>query len=190
MKNVFSLATLAAVLATLASAAPTQFDKRLSGGPLVATVGAEFFTVVDQANPNTPAVGSQTAVIQRKNGNNEKDTLVSFDLTGVARTAGSTCNLIIRNPTTVTGSGHTQLFTLGGPLSTNTPLTFYQHPFYDQYAGEYNVNLNGDSNAIDVFSIPCRFDAKSQYVFRPQNDNDYITFTQGANTGAFIEVRN
>lgn len=189
MKNVFSLATLVAVLATLASAAPSKIDRRLPGGPVVATVGAEFFTVVDQ-DVNSPSVGTQTGVVQRINGNQEKHTFVSFDLTKVAHTAASTCNLIIRNVDSVSGSGHAQLFTIGGPITATTPLSFYSHPYYDLYAGEYIVNPNGDSNAVDVVSIPCRFDAKSQYVLRPQNDNDYIKFTQGTNSGVFIEVRN
>ena len=63
------------------------------------------------------------------------------------------------------------------------------------YEGTYHVNLNGDSTSVDIFTVPCVFGGNMQFIMKPQNDNDYITWTAGADgvvapVGAFIEVRN
>jgi|SRR5579859_7354812 len=185
MKGLFSTATLLAVLAALTAAAP------ITERAVVASVPAEFFIVTDEAHPQTFSGASQTAVISRTNGSGEKASYVSFDMTSVpGATASSTCTFVIKNPAAASGSQNTQLFTLGGPISSTSKLSFWQHPFHDQYAGVYKAQVGASSTAIDVATVPCNFGRKSQYVMRPQNDNDYITWTQGAGVGAFIEVRN
>jgi hypothetical protein len=186
MKSIFTTAALVAVLSALASATP------LAARGVVSTIAADFFIVIDQANPNTFSSAVAEADIERTNGNNEKDTFVSFTIPTASSipgaTASSTCQLVIRNPDSVSGSGNTQLFTLGAPIFSTSSYSFNSHPYYDQYRGVQHVVLNGDSTPIDVTSFPCNFGGNLQLVLRPQNDNDLITFHQSANSGAFVQV--
>ena len=187
MKTIFSTATLVALLGALASAAPTKLATR----SVLTTFGADFYFVLDGANPNTLSGATSAGEIERINGNNEVDTLVSFTIppyTSIpGASASSTCQLVIRNPSTVTGSGETQIFTLGGAISSANQYSFYQHPFYDQYRGVQQANLGTDSTPIDVQSFPCGFGGNLQLALRPQNDNDLIEFSQTSTTGLFIE---
>jgi len=199
MKAFFSAATLLAVLAALTSAAPT-IKERSAGGPVIYTKGADFIRIASQAQPNVDesvALGTTSeAIIARTDGQNEFDSYVSFQIPDIASipgaTSSSTCDIVIRNPATVTGSGHTQIFDLGGLITQTGTLTFYSHPFINQYRGEYIANLGGDSTPIDVYTVPCNFGGYMQYAMRPQNDNDYIAWTQDNvnGVGAFIEIRN
>jgi Ubiquitin 3 binding protein But2 C-terminal domain len=188
MKTIFSTATLIAVLAALASAAPTKLAART----VLSTIAADFTIVIDQANPNTFYGASSPAIIERTNGNNEKDTLISFTIppfTSIpGASASSTCQLVITDPSTVTGSGETQIFSLGGPITSTSTESFNEHPFFNQYFGTQSVVENGNSIPIDVSSFPCNFGSDLQLALRPQNDNDLIEFTQTANSGAFIVV--
>jgi len=199
MKGIFSAATLVAVFAALTSAAPT-LNERSPNGPVIATIGAEFIRVTSESQPSidlSSVYGTQQGVISRNNGQDEHASYVSFNIPDISLIPGasaqSTCHLVIKNPAYATGSQNTQLFSLGGGLFTATsPLTFWSHPYHNQYLGVYTVNIGGDSTPIDVASIPCQFGTEAQYVLRPQNDNDYINWNQNnaALVGAFIEVRN
>jgi hypothetical protein len=199
MKGIFSVATLVAVLAALTSAAPTMKERSV-GGPVIYTKGADFIRLASEAQPQVDesvALGTTSeAIIARTNGQNEYDSYVSFQIPALASipgaTSSSTCNLVIRNPETVTGSGHTQIFDLGGLITQTGTLTYWQHPYTNQYRGEYIANLGGDSTPIDVYTVPCNFGGYMQYELRPQNDNDYIAWTQDNvnNIGVFVEIRN
>ena len=199
MKGIFSAATFIAIASALVAAAPFKVAERSASGPIIYTKGADFIRVVSEANPNTDEIGTygtQTGLIARTNGQNELASLVSFDIPPVSAIAGasasSTCNFVIKNPASVSGSQTTQLFTLGAEFGEYDTITFNQHPYYNQYEGAYFVNAVGDSSAVDVTTVPCTFGGNMQFVMRPQNDNDYITWTQnnGGNVGAFIEIRN
>lgn len=191
MKSIFSYATLVAVLAAIGSAAP------LSPRSVLFTKGADFIRVTSESQPQTDQIsvyGTETAVISRQNGQNEYASYISFampDAASIGATSSSTCSLVINNPANAEGSQNTQVFTLGGSLFTqNGPLTFWQHPYHDQYRGVYRVAVGASSTPIDVTSFPCNFGQEMQFVFRAQNDNDYITWTQNnpANVGVFIQV--
>jgi hypothetical protein len=190
MKSIFSYATLVAVLAAIGSAAP------LSPRAVLYTKGADFIRVTSESQPQTDQIsvyGTQTAVISRQNGQNEHASYVSFNIPSAASlgaTSSSTCSLVINNPADAEGSKNTQVFTLGGEFTENGPLTFWQHPYHDQYRGVYQTGVGVGSTAIDVTNFPCKFGQNMQFVFRPQNDNDFITWTQNspANVGAFIQV--
>jgi hypothetical protein len=191
MKSIFSYATLVAVLAAIGSAAP------LAPRSVLFTKGADFIRVTSEAEPQTDQIsvfGTETAVISRQNGQNEFASYISFalpDAASIGATSSSTCSIVINNPAQSTGSQNTQVFSLGGGLFTQTgPLTFWQHPYHDQYRGVYQTGVGEASTAIDVTNFPCNFGQEMQFVFRPQNDNDYITWTQNtpANIGAFIQV--
>lgn len=199
MKGIFSAATFIAIASALVSAAPFKVAERSASGPLIYSKGADFLRVVSQANPDTDQIGTygtQTGYTARTNGNEEFASLVSFDIPPLAAIAGasasSTCNFVIKNPASVSGSQTTQLFTLGAEFGEYDTITFNQHPYYNQYEGAYFVNAVGDSSPVDVTTVPCTFGGNMQFVMRPQNDNDYITWTQnnGGNVGAFIEIRN
>lgn len=199
MKGIFSAATFIAVASALVAAAPFKVAERSASGPVIYSKGADFIRVVSEANPNTDEIGTygtQTGLIARTNGQNEFASLVSFDIPPVSAIAGasasSTCNFVIMNPASVSGSQTTQLFTLGAEFGEYDTITFNQHPYYNQYEGAYFVNAVGDSSAVDVTTVPCTFGGNMQFVMRPQNDNDYINWTQnnGGNVGAFIEIRN
>ena len=199
MKGIFSAATFIAIASALVSAAPFKVAERSASGPLIYSKGDDFLRVVSQADPNTDQIGTygtQTGYIARTKGNEEFASLVSFDIPPLSAIAGasasSTCNFVIKNPASVSGSQTTQLFTLGAEFGEYDTITFIQHPYYNQYEGAYFVNAVGDSSPVDVTSVPCTFGGNMQFVMRPQNDNDYITWTQnnGGNVGAFIEIRN
>ena len=199
MKGIFSTATFIAIASALVSAAPFKVAERSASGPIIYTKGADFIRVTSQTNPNTNEIGTygtQTGYIARTNGNDEFASYVSFYIPPISAIAGasasSTCNFVIKNPAAVSGSQTTQLFTLGAEFGEFDTLTFNQHPYHNQYEGAYFVNAVGDSSPIDVYTVPCKFGDNMQFVMRPQNDNDYITWTQndGAKVGAFIEIRN
>jgi hypothetical protein len=197
MKGIFSATTLIAVLAALTSAAPLK--ERSVGGPVIFTKGADFIRVTSESQPQvdqSATLGTHQAIISRTNGQNEHASYVSFAIPDIASVAGatsqSTCHFVIKNPTSLWGSQHTQLFDLGAEFTETQTLTFWQHPYHNQYRGEYIANAGSDSTPIDVFSVPCKFGDNMQFVMRPQNDNDNIAWTQDNvnHVGAFIEIRN
>jgi Ubiquitin 3 binding protein But2 C-terminal domain len=199
MKGIFSAATFVALLSALAAAAPLKHAARSANGPLVYTKGADFIHVTSEANPQTdqaPIYGTQTALIARTNGQDEFASYVSFAIPALSNIAGasasSTCNIVIKYPAQSQGSQITQLFSLGSEFTESQTLTFNQHPYHNQYYGEYNVLVGQESTPVDVFTVPCKFGDNMQFVMRPQNDNDYITWVQSnsANVGAFVEIRN
>jgi Ubiquitin 3 binding protein But2 C-terminal domain len=193
---------LIAFLPSFVRAVPLKQTERSVGGPIILTLGAEFYRVISQAEPDTDFLttyGSQTAIISRSQGSDEVATLVSFQMPAISdisgATASSTCDFVVKNPGTASGSQILQLFTLGYQFSESIspPVTFNSHPYYNQYEGEYYVSVGGDSTAIDVFTFPCVFGTNMQFVLRPQNDNDYISWEQDSISllnGAYIEVRN
>jgi Ubiquitin 3 binding protein But2 C-terminal domain len=194
MKGIFSVATLLSVLATLAAAAPLT-----PRGVPIYSKGADFIRVTNEAQPNsdeTSVFGLHEGYISRTNGIEEHASYLSFAIPPITSipgaSASSTCSLVIRYPGSATGSGYTQLYSLGGPIDETTPLTFYSHPYHNQYLGTYAVTEGDESTAIDVQTIPCTFNGKMQYVLRPQNDNDYIQWDQDNvnGIGAFIVVSN
>ena len=196
MKGIFSPATFVAIISALAAAAPFKAAER---DTLIYSKGADFIHVTSEANPQTDEAmyyGTQTALIARTNGQDEFASYVSFAIPGLSSipgaTSSSTCSFVIRNPLQAYGSQETQLFSLGAEFAEGDTLTFWQHPYIDQYRGVYLVEVGTDSTPIDVNSFPCKFGDNMQFVMRPQNDNDYITWTQdaGADIGAFIEIRN
>ena len=96
------------------------------------------------------------------------------------------------NPTQAEGSQAIQLFTLINEFNEYDGLTFNNHPLIDQYYGTYLVAAGGDSTPLDVSSFPCDFGNRMQFLMRPQDLDDYVSWTQntGANVGAFIEMSN
>lgn len=196
----FSVVSIVALLSVFAAAKPVA--KRSAGGTLIFTKGADYILVTSQQYPNTPSpFGTQTAIIERDQGQNEQDSYLSFampEMTDIpGATASSTCNFVIKNPTSVSGSAITQLFRLGAPFTAQQGLTWNDHPYVNQYYGSYSVapgTFGGDaaSTPLDVSSFPCLFGQQMQFVLRPENDNDLIHWIQNdeGSIGAFIEVRN
>jgi len=182
MKFIYSAATLLALASALVSAAPLVKKSTISiaANQLWVITNPAPATII-QAGPN-----NQLAQVSIKNGNNEIDTIVSFPLgSNPAPSSTSTCRFVIQN-VSPSGSGIVQLFTLGGEVVS--PLQAGQVPYYNQYEGQYNVNTN-PSTPIDVTDVPCAFDSDGnlQFVIRPQNTDDYITWTQSSTVGAFLE---
>jgi hypothetical protein len=180
MKGIFSVTTFLALASALVSGAP--LSERSSY-----TVPASDLWVITNPAPATvvstpPALLGQVSIAD---GSNEIDTVVSFDMSIFPPpTAASTCQFLIQN-VTPSGSGIVQLFTLGGEVTSSaTPII----PFYNQYEGQYNVNTS-PSTPIDVQYVPCNFfaDGSFQFVIRPQNTDDFLSWTQTASVGAFIE---
>lgn len=175
MKAIFSVVTLLALASALVSAAPLA--KR--GVPVPANPDVLVITNPAPHNvlPNPP--GSSGGIVQIVNGNNEVDTIVSFSLSPPP-TAQSTCQFYMENLDNVSGSGIVQLFSLGYEL---TPGNI---PYYDQYEGQYNVNTS-PSTSIDVQTVPCTLNnGNPQFVIRPQNTDDTVTWIQTASSGAFL----
>jgi hypothetical protein len=195
MKGIFSATTFVALISALAAAAPFKVTERSATGPLIFSKAADFIHVTSEADPNTDqaaAYGSLTGLIARTNGQDEFASYVSFVIPALSSISGattsSTCDFVIRNPANATGSQMTQLYTLGYQLPDS--ITFNSHPYHDQYEGVYQVVVGSDSIAVDVATVPCQFGELMQFVMRPQNDNDYITWQQDTDVGAFIEIRN
>jgi hypothetical protein len=202
MKTIFSTLAVAALCA-LVSAAPTRVAKR--SGALVTSIPASYFHVIDENQPNVDVsattYGYQTAVISRSDTTLDIDTLVNFEIPALSAISGatssSTCDFVVYNVAEATGSQTIQLFTLVSEVDLAQPLTFNTAPSSNQYEGMYFLQegaATGVSIAIDVSSFPCQFGTTMQFIMRPQNDNDYITWTQGGAgavpVGAFIEIRN
>ena len=184
MKGIFSITTFLTLASALVAAAPLT-PKR--GGPL-SLPATDLFVITNPAPATilTPE-GTFTAEISITDGSNEIDTIVSFYVPGLPPPSStSTCQFVIQNIPAPTGSGIVQLFTLGAEVTA--PLTSV--PFYNQYEGQYNLNTN-PSTPIDVQFVPCNFDTYGnldmQFVVRPQNTDDYITWFQSAASGAFID---
>ena len=182
MKSIFAATTLLALASALVSATPVVQRRQ------VITIPASDLWIITNPAPATiltPTSGAD-ATISIVDGSNEIDTIVSFDL-GVnpSPISTSTCQFVIEGITPPTGSGIVQLFTLGGDVDPTQVLTSV--PYYNQYEGQYDVTT-GTSTPIDVPYVPCNFDAEGrlQFVIRPQNTDDYITFTQTDLSGAFI----
>jgi hypothetical protein len=198
MKGIFSTATFIAIASALVAAAPfNNFAERSASGPIIYTKGADYIHVTSEKYPQTDEAstyGTQTAFIARTQGKDEYASYVSFAIPPLSSISGatesSTCHFVIRNPTNADGSKVTQLYSLGAEFGKTDYMTFWQHPYHDQYYGAYNVAENYESTPVDVTRVPCKFGGKMQFVMRPQNDNDYITWTQGPNVGAYIEIRN
>ena len=178
MKGIFSVATFLALTSALVSAAP--FTRRGS----VAIPASELWVITNPAPADiiTPG-GTSTAQIFISDGSGEMDTIVSFDVTGLTPSNTSTCQFVIQNIPAPTGSGIVQLFTLGGQVAS--PLTSV--PYYDQYEGQYDLTTN-PSTPIDVQFVPCNFENDAiQFVIRPQNTDDSITWVQDSTSvGAFL----
>ena len=180
MKGIFSVATFLALASALVSGAPLK--QRWTY-----TVPANNLWIVTNPAPVAilPQPTSGAAEVSISNGSGEIDTVVSFDMSGYpAPTSESTCQFFIQN-VTPTGSGIVQLFTLGGEATSfPTPII----PFYNQYEGQYNVNTS-PSTPIDVQYVPCKFleDGAFQFVIRPQNTDDYLSWAQTGTVGAFIQ---
>src|SRR5436190_21999507 len=103
----------------------------------------------------------------------------------------SYCQLVIHHPTHVTGSARFQAFDLGLPFDCSSCLSFWSHPWVNQYRGTYHCESNGDCKYEDVKSIPCKFDNLLQLILRPQNTDDYIFIgSQTSTNGVFVEVYN
>ena len=181
MKGIFSITTLLTLASALVSAAPlTQRGLSLPATNLFVITNPAPATIL------TP-YGTSNAVISITDGSNEIDTIVSFNIPGLPPpSSASTCQFVIQNIPPPTGSGIVQLFTLGAEVTS--PLTSV--PFYNQYEGQYDCNTN-PSTPIDVQFVPCIFDANGvldmQFVVRPQNTDDYITWWQSPTVGAFID---
>jgi hypothetical protein len=181
MKGIFSISAFLTLACALVSAAPLA-PRGLS---LPAT---DLFVITNPAPATilTPG-GTSNAVISITDGSNEIDTIVSFNIPGLPLpSATSTCQFVIQNIPPPSGSGIIQLFTLGAEVAA--PLTSV--PFYNQYEGQYDVNTN-PSTPIDVQFVPCNFDSNGnldmQFVVRPQNTDDFITWWQSPTAGAFID---
>ena len=200
MKAIFSTLSIAALCA-LVSAAPTRVAKR--SGALVTSIPASRYHVIDQNHPNTDVsatFGSNTAVISRSDTTLDVDTLVNFEIPDLSSipgaSASSTCDFVVFNAASVSGSQTLQLFTLVSEVDLTGPVTFNSAPSSDQYKGMYFIQEGATTTslAIDVTSFPCQFGTTMQFIMRPQNDNDFITWTQGGAgavpVGAFIEIRN
>jgi len=200
MKAIFSTLSIAALCA-LVSAAPTRVAKR--SGALVTSIPASYYHVIDENKPNTDVsatYGSQTAVISRSDTTLDIDTLVNFEIPDLSSipgaSASSTCDFVVFNAASVSGSQTLQLFTLVSEVDLTGPVTFNSAPSSDQYKGMYFIQEGATTTslAIDVTSFPCQFGTTMQFIMRPQNDNDFITWTQGGAgavpVGAFIEIRN
>ena len=185
MKAIFSTLSIAALCA------------------LVTSIPASYYHVIDENKPNTDVsatYGSQTAVISRSDTTLDIDTLVNFEIPDLSSipgaSASSTCDFVVFNAASVSGSQTLQLFTLVSEVDLTGPVTFNSAPSSDQYKGMYFIQEGATTTslAIDVTSFPCQFGTTMQFIMRPQNDNDFITWTQGGAgavpVGAFIEIRN
>jgi hypothetical protein len=178
MKGIFSVATFLALASALVSGAPLNqrgtFD-----------IPANELWVITNPAPATIITSPPSSLgeVAISNGSNEIDTVVSFDVSGYpVPTSSSTCEFFIQG-VTPSGSGIVQLFTLGAEVTTGSTII----PFYNQYEGQYNVNTS-PSTAIDVAQVPCNFeDGVLQFVIRPQNTDDYLSWYQSGSVGAFIQ---
>jgi len=183
MKGIFSVAAFLALASAIVSSAPLAPRT----DDLIFVPGTNYF-VIEQALPNTVITpnATSTAMISITNGNKEIDSFVTFQIPPATNvTFTPTCQFMVKN-VTATGSKRLQLFTVGAPITK--PPTFNMHPFYNQYEGQYVIDATGNSAPVDVFRIPCAFGETLQFVMRPQNTNDMITWTQGGDVGAFLQV--
>lgn len=207
MKGIFSIATFVTLLSAVALAAPLA--KRTPNGPIIWTQGADFIRVTDEVHPDVDQLstwGTQSGVVQRfagsPGGSYERDSYISFTIPALddipGATESSTCDFVIKNPGFNSGGTMlAQLFSLGTSFTETQTLTFYQHPYFNQYMGSYQINQGTASEAatstpLDVFSFPCTFGGEMQFALRPQGDSDSIVWGQNnaSGVGAFIEVRN
>ena len=178
MKHIFSISTLVVLTSAFASSAP--LTQRTTSG-----FQATAFWNIDNPQPApilTPN-GTLSPQISIQDGSNEVDSIVSFSIPDIGQTASSTCQFSIQNIPAPTGSGIVQLFTLGAPVSS--PLTSV--PYENQYMGQYAIDAQGNSTPLDVVNVPCVV-GDMQFLIRPQNTDDSISWTQTATVGAFIEV--
>jgi len=177
MKAVFSLSALLALASALVSGTPIS----PRGSPFI--VPATQFWVINNPNPAPIPPPSANAQISITNGQNEIDSIVSFDVASLpVPTSSSTCQFGIKGISPPAGSGIIQLFTLGAQVTSSTQFV----PFTDQYLGQYDVST-GTSVPIDANSVPCNFqNGVVQFLIRPQNTDDFIYFTQFATSGAFL----
>lgn len=179
MKGIFSVATFLALASALVSAAP------LTQRWTYTVPATDLWVVTNPAPVTILPEPSGSGEVSISNGSGEIDTVVSFDMSGYPiPTSESTCQFFIQNVAS-TGSGIVQLYTLGGEATSSpTPII----PFYNQYRGQYNVNTS-PSTPIDVQYVPCNFleDGAFQFVIRPQNTEDSLTWSQTGAVGAFIQ---
>ena len=186
MKSIFSIATLITLASALVSAAPLarrgQFTATTFGATTYYNVNNIFQGSTD---PILPPVGTSTAEISIADGSHEIDSIVSFTIPPDVITSTSTCTFFIAGIAPPTGSGILALYTLGSEFIS----PFTSVPFYNQYEGQYNLQT-GNSADIDRVTVPCSVysDNTMQFVMRPVGDNDFITWTQSAGVGAFIEI--
>ena len=178
MKGIFSVATFLALASALVSGAPLNQRNTY-------TIPANELWVITNPAPATiitspPELFGEVSI---SNGSGEIDTVVSFDVSAYqVPTSTSTCEFIIQG-VVPTGSGVVQLFTLGDEVATGATII----PFYNQYEGQYNVNTS-PSTPIDVQHVRCNFhDGVLQFVIRPQNTDDFLSWTQSGSVGAFIQ---
>ena len=54
--------------------------------------------------------------------------------------------------------------------------------------GQYFGPLSGESTAIEVYNVPCNFGGNMQFIMRPENADDLVTWTQTPINGAFIQI--
>ena len=178
MKGIFSVSTFLALASALVSGAP--LNQRA-----LYTVAADELWVITNPAPATIITSPPESVgkVSIINGSNEIDTVVSFDVSSLPPpTSSSTCAFFIQG-VTPSGSGIIQLFTLGDEVAQGSTII----PFYNQYEGQYNVNTS-PSTPIDVQFVPCNFkDGVLQFVIRPQNTDDDLSWFQTDTVGAFIE---
>ena len=178
MKGIFSIATFLALASALVSGAPLN-----QRSPQ--TIAANELWVITNPAPATIITSPPQSLgkVAISKGSNEIDTVVSFDVSSLPfPTSLSTCEFFIQG-VTPSGSGIIQLFTLGDEVAQGSTII----PFYNQYEGQYNVNTS-PSTPIDVQFVPCNFkDGVLQFVIRPQNTDDDLSWFQTDTVGAFIE---
>ena len=180
MKGIFSVATFLALASALVSGAP------LNQRTTYTVPANELWVITNPAPatilPNPPALLGQVSI-----SNGSERSIQSFPSTCPAtppRLPRVHANFLFR-VSHLTGSGIVQLFTLGGEVTSSASPVI---PFYNQYEGQYNVNTS-PSTPIDVQYVPCNFfeDGAFQFVIRPQNTDDYLSWTQTGTVGAFIQ---
>lgn len=177
MKGIFSVATFLALASALVTAAP--LTKRAT-----VLIPANALYIVNNPNPAPVPMPPSTpnAKISIVDGSNEIDTIVSFDVSSFTATSTSTCQFVIQNIPPPSGSGIVQLFTLGAEVTSSTAFV----PYENQYEGQYDVNTD-PSTPIDVKFVPCNFqNGVLQFIIRPQDTDDAISWVQTSTDGAFI----
>lgn len=166
--QIFALLT---TVAAIVSAAPTVNVKRST------TYAPDAMVQIHEQKPDTPYGLTDQGLVERVNGWNNVQTLLSIP---IPSGASGSCSLSFTNPTTVTGSHEMQLFTVGDNKPIDASTTYYSRPYRDQHIA--TIHLEGGSARFETFgtwngnSIPCPAGKRLNLELVPVGDYDKVTW--------------